>query len=60
MQNEMNVKRVMDIGVKVTLAVGLCILFVLQLQSENRLVYVDVQKLGTDYKGMQVARREFD
>src|SRR5260221_3039560 len=60
MQNEMNVKRAMDIGVKVSLAAGFCILFGVQLQSENKLVYVDVQKLGTDYKGMQVARKEFD
>jgi len=56
----MTTKGLLDIGVKVVLAVGLAILLILHVQAEKSLVYVDAQKLVVGYKGMQAARQEFE
>lgn len=56
----MNTKQIIDIGIKVTLATAVVILFILHLQAEQSLVYVDAQKLVIGYKGMQEARKEFE
>src|SRR5947207_13824538 len=53
-------KEIIDIGVKVILAAAVCILFVLHIQSQKSMVFVDAQKLMKGYKGMQVARKEFE
>lgn len=56
----MTSKNLIDIGVKVVLGAGIIILFILHLESQKSLVYVDAQKLVTGYKGMQAARQEFE
>jgi outer membrane protein len=53
-------KNLMDIGVKVLLGAAIVILFVLHLQSKQELVYVDAQKLMAEYKGTQIARKDFE
>jgi outer membrane protein len=50
----------LDICVKVVLAIGIIASFVVQRQSDEQLVYVDSQRLVTGYKGAQAARQEFE
>jgi outer membrane protein len=56
----MTSKNLIDIGIKVVLSAGLVILFILHIESQKSLVYVDAQKLVAGYKGMQAARQEFE
>jgi outer membrane protein len=56
----MTSKKVLDAGIKLVLGVGLIILFILHIQAEQSMVYVDAQKLVVGYKGMQAARKEFE
>lgn len=53
-------KNLLDIGIKVALATGLGILFLLHFQAQQSLVYVDAQKLVIGYEGMKAARQEFE
>lgn len=52
--------KIIDIGFKVALTVAVFILYLLHFQSEASVVYVDAQKLMVGYKGMALARKEFE
>lgn len=52
--------RLIDTAVKVILASGIVVLFVLHFDSIDSVVYVDSQRLVMGYKGMTVARQEFE
>jgi outer membrane protein len=56
----MTKNNLLDIGVKVLLAAGIGILFLLHFQAQQSLVYVDAQKLVVGYEGMKAARLEFE
>lgn len=56
----MTSKNLLDAGIKIVLGVGLIILFILYMQADKAIVYVDAQKLVVGYKGMQAARKEFE
>lgn len=56
----MNQSRLIDIAVKTILFTAVVILFVFHLDSAKSLVYVDAQKLLVGYKGMELARKEYE
>lgn len=53
-------KSLLDVGIKALLATGIIILFVLQCDSKQELVYVDSKKLVLGYKGMEKAKAAFE
>jgi outer membrane protein len=53
-------KNLLNVAVLVLLAVAIAILFFLYLDTQNKYVYVDAQKLVNGYSGMKQARQEFE